>query len=98
MNGFARKVAVLVLAAGTARTASAIEIAPEGRRLAKTLDSMDVENLWPAGVHVEWESGVPDGRPVHGSGKHTHCSAFVASAASKAAEINKDSSWLPPLV
>ena len=83
MNGFARSVAVLALVAGTARTAAAVEIAPEGRRLAEALDSLDVENRWPAGVHVAWESGVPDGRPVHGTGKHTHCSAFVASAARK---------------
>jgi hypothetical protein len=74
---------VLVLVAGTARAASAAEIAPAGRRLAEVLDSLDAENRWPAGVHVEWESGVPGGRPVHGSGKHTHGSAFVASAPRK---------------
>ena len=58
--------------------------APESARaeqLFQSIDSLDVEHHWPAGVHVPWESGDPDGRPVSAEGKHTHCSAFVASAA-----------------
>src|SRR5262249_12257755 len=57
------------------------EVTPSARRLAAFLDGLDVENRWPAGVHVDWQSGLPDGKPEHGSGQHTHCSAFVASAA-----------------
>ena len=53
----------------------------DGHRLALFLDSLDVEDHWPAGVHVNWETGVPDGVEEHFEGKHTHCSAFVASAA-----------------
>lgn len=34
-----------------------------------------MENHWPAGVHVKWDTGVPDGRPEKLPGKHTHCSA-----------------------
>jgi hypothetical protein len=76
---------VLALSIGLANlilpTAHAAEISADGRRLAAFLDSMDVEHHWPAGVHVHWESGVPDGRPEKTEGKHTHCSAFVAAAA-----------------
>ena len=53
----------------------------DGRRLARFLDSLQVEDRWPAGVHVDWETGLPDGKVEHFEGKHTHCSAFVASAA-----------------
>jgi len=78
------KVCASVLLASLAAPArSSEEITPEGKRLAELLDSMDVEHHWPAGVHVDWKTGVPDGRPEKGSGRHTHCSAFVASAAKK---------------
>ena len=62
------------------------EVAPitaTAERLAGVIDSLDVESHWPAGVHVKWESGIPDGRPENSNGKHTHCSAFVAAAAKK---------------
>jgi hypothetical protein len=83
MNGRVAFLAVLSLCAIPAPAVRASEISPEGRRLVQVLDSMDVEHRWPAGVHVTWQTGIPDGKPEHGSGKHTHCSAFVASAAQK---------------
>jgi hypothetical protein len=49
----------------------------------QTIDAMQVERRWPAGVHVDWETGIPDGRPVIFAGEHTHCSAFAASAAER---------------
>lgn len=61
--------------------AGTVDVAPGATRLAAVLDSLDVETHWPAGVHVHWESGVPDGRPERLPGQHTHCSAFVAAAA-----------------
>lgn len=72
---------VLVLAGNRTAGAQELAITPAGVALAHDLDAMDVETKWPAGVHVDWETGVPDGKPIHGEGKHTHCSAFVASAA-----------------
>jgi hypothetical protein len=57
------------------------EITPAGQKLARALDSLDVEKHWPAGVHINWQTGDPDGKPEKTPGKHTHCSAFVASAA-----------------
>jgi hypothetical protein len=55
-----------------------------GDRLASTLDSMDVESLWLAHEHVNWETGKPDrGANDEGPGNHTHCSAFAAAAAKK---------------
>lgn len=50
-------------------------------RVIQTIDAMDVEHHWPAGIHINWETGDPDGKPVSAEGKHTHCSAFVAAAA-----------------
>jgi len=63
--------------------AAADDVSLHGRELAATLDAMNVERLWPAGEHVTGETGVPDGKPERGDGKHTHCSAFVASAAKR---------------
>jgi len=45
------------------------------------IDALDVEHRWPAGVHVDWKSGIPDHIPEKSDGKHTHCSAFAAAAA-----------------
>ncbi len=58
-------------------------VTAEGRKLAAALDRFEVEKHWIAGVHVNWETGDPDGRPVSAQGRHTHCSAFVAAAAKR---------------
>ena len=59
-------------------------ITPAGQRLAATLDSMNVESLWQANEHINWETGQPDrGANYEGPGNHTHCSAFAASAAKR---------------
>jgi hypothetical protein len=68
--------ALCVAATGTASGDKA-----DGHKLGQFLDGLQVESRWPAGVHVAWESGLPDGKVEHFEGKHTHCSAFVASAA-----------------
>ncbi len=77
-----RVLAAAVLLAATLPV-SAKEVSPAGERLAQFYDGLHVETLWPAGVHVDWETGVPDGRPEHLPGRHTHCSAFVAAAAER---------------
>ncbi|MEP6940775.1 MAG: hypothetical protein ABI846_13505 [Rudaea sp.] len=69
------------LLASFAGLAHAGEVTPAAQRVAATIDALDVEQHWPAGVHVHWESGKPDGKPELSAGKHTHCSAFVAAAA-----------------
>jgi len=69
------------LSIGDAAASRAAGSFDNGHRLAVFLDSLLVESRWPAGVHVDWESGRPDGRTEHFEGKHTHCSAFVAEAA-----------------
>ena len=66
------------LTIGDARAAGSFD---DGHRLAAFLDSLQVESRWPAGVHVNWQTGLPDGKTEQFEGKHTHCSAFVASAA-----------------
>lgn len=59
-------------------------ITSAGDRLASLLDSMNVESLWIAGQHINWETGEPDrGGDYEGPGNHTHCSAFSASAAKR---------------
>jgi hypothetical protein len=55
-------------------------ITPAGHRLAEALDAANVESLWLANEHVNWETGEADrGGDYEGPGKHTHCSAFAAS-------------------
>jgi hypothetical protein len=63
--------------------ADAEPVTPAAERLFEIIDALDVEHHWPAGQHVTWQSGIPDGRPESSSGKHTHCSAFVAAAAER---------------
>jgi hypothetical protein len=80
--------AVFVFAAvlGGASAPSRAEVSPitaNAEHLARTIDGLEVESHWPAGEHVKWETGIPDGRPEKSPGKHTHCSAFVAAAAKR---------------
>lgn len=75
--------AIAAVLIGPHAVARAEPISPAGRQLAATLDALDVERHWPAGVHVNWQTGDPDGRPEKTPGRHTHCSAFVASAAKR---------------
>ena len=58
-------------------------VQPAAEQLAAAIDSLQVEAHWPAGVHVDWRTGIPDGKPERTDGRHTHCSAFVAAAAMK---------------
>jgi hypothetical protein len=60
------------------------QVLAPAQRLAQIIDALDVEHRWPAGVHVRWDTGVPDGVAESGWGKHTHCSTFAAAAARRA--------------
>lgn len=71
--------AALVGWAATARSAETL-----AAQLFAMIDGLDVEHKWPAGVHVDWRTGIPDGKPEKSEGKHTHCSAFAAAAAEHA--------------
>ncbi len=74
---------VAALSLGFAATAQAQHVSSKATNVIATIDGLDVEHHWPAGLHVSWETGQPDGRPESGIGKHTHCSAFVAAAAKR---------------
>jgi len=73
--------AALAISHLCATTCVAEEISPPAQHMIAAIDALNVEQHWPAGQHVHWQSGVPDGKPETGIGKHTHCSAFVAAAA-----------------
>ena len=73
--------AVLGLTGAAFADETTTQVSAKGRWLAAQLDAMGVEGKWIAGQHVDWRSGLPDGRPVSSEGRHTHCSAFVAAAA-----------------
>lgn len=74
----------VLLALGTvAPVARAYAAEGSAERLGAFLDRLEVERHWPAGVHVDWRTGDPDGRPELKPGRHTHCSAFVAAAAER---------------
>ncbi|MEI9895382.1 MAG: hypothetical protein WDN28_16210 [Chthoniobacter sp.] len=76
--------AVLALfLASTAALLAAAEITSEGQRLVSVLDAMHVEEHWIAGAIVDWRTGDPTGQAVTDTGKHTHCSQFVAAACEK---------------
>jgi hypothetical protein len=86
MNDFLRRCALTVALAASfcgVHVALASELTPAGAKLAHFYDGLDVENHWIAGIHVDWRSGDPDGVAENLPGRHTHCSAFVASAARK---------------
>ncbi|MFA5958527.1 hypothetical protein [Hyphomicrobium sp.] len=85
LKGLPRILAIAALCSGAIApdVAQANEISTAGQRLAEKLDSFDVEKHWPAHLHVNWETGEPDGKPEKGTGVHTHCSAFVAAAAKR---------------
>ncbi len=72
---------ILILAGALQRPALAIggEISPDGHRLAKALDEMNVDRLWLATHHVNWKTGMSLGTPATDGKSHTHCSAFVAA-------------------
>ena len=53
-------------------------ISPNGKQLEQFYLNQNVENLWLAGQHVDWETGKPDD-PFATKGIKTHCSSFVAS-------------------
>jgi len=76
---------MLVAVQGAMRPARSTElccgpITERGRRLLSVLDGMNVESLWLAHEHVNWETGEPDKGPDYdGPGRSTHCSAFAAA-------------------
>ncbi len=99
---------LLTAAASQASKAEGNVISPKGEALAVILDGTSVESKWPAGVHINWQTGIPDGKPVSEHGRHTHCSAFVASTAKQLGVYilrppehgqellaNAQSEWLP---
>jgi hypothetical protein len=73
--------AFLTVLSGGSGHAEVAHVTPRGHWLAEQLDEMGVETKWIAGVHVNWETGLPDGIEETAEGRHTHCSAFVAAAA-----------------
>jgi len=78
-----RTPAILLLLTAPALTAPAprpLEVTPAGKKLAAKLDHMKVEQRWLPKVHVDWKTGLPDGKT---GGPPTHCSLFVAAACLK---------------
>ena len=59
-------------------------VSPEGRHLDAIIDSMHVNELWQAKVHINWETGIQD-EPSSTSGpdRATHCSSFSAALGKK---------------
>lgn len=58
---------------------SIISMDSSGYKLQQFYLSLDVEHLWIAEHHINWENGEPD-RPQATQGVKTHCSAFVSAA------------------
>jgi hypothetical protein len=56
-------------------------VSADGERLGRFLDDSGVDHLWLPGFRVDWRTGDAIEAWPAGSGAHTHCSAFAASAA-----------------
>jgi hypothetical protein len=69
----------LVWVQGICSAQTTFKIEKEGAGLKAFYLSLDVENLWIAGSHINWETGIAD-KPEATAGNHTHCSAFAAAA------------------
>ena len=59
-----------------------LKIEPAGEKLLQYYRSLNVENLWLKGIHVNWETGEPD-NPEAFKNVKTHCSSFAAAACKK---------------
>lgn len=59
------------------------EVSGDGARLRRALDGSGVDRLWLPGFKVNWQTGEAIEAWPAGSGAHTHCSAFVASMATR---------------
>lgn len=75
--------AVVATASGVATLQASEPLSVRARELMRIYDSYDLAHLWQAGERVHWDTGLPIGTPTLGNGKHTHCSAFVASVAKR---------------
>jgi hypothetical protein len=76
-------VVAIIALVSVATPVRAQSISPNGERLVKLLDGMDVEHLWQAKEYVHWKSGKPIDKPVNDEKPHTHCSAFAAAVADR---------------
>ena len=72
---------MLAVLSASAPSMAGPSISAQGQALTVILDGTRVEELWLAGRRVDWLTGEPDGKPVRGTGRHPHCSAFVAAVA-----------------
>ncbi|OWK34516.1 hypothetical protein FRUB_10487 [Fimbriiglobus ruber] len=71
--------AVIVMTLAFVPAGSCGDITPEGKKLAESLDAMDVEHLWIPKHRVAWKTGKSLGPELMDGRSHTHCSAFVAA-------------------
>jgi len=74
-----RLLIICLLIVSTSYCQQLLKITPDGQKLKDSYLSMNVENLWIAEHHINWETGMPD-MPEARQGIKTHCSAFVAAA------------------
>jgi hypothetical protein len=70
-------ICLLIISRGLSQ--ESLKINADGQKLKEYYVSLDVENLWIAAHHINWETGLPD-MPEATKGIRTHCSAFVAAA------------------
>src|SRR5579859_6009490 len=72
--------AFAVVACGTASADPCCgPISTQGERLASFLDASGVDHLWPAGWHIDWQTGQSDQPDPGGRDAKSHCSAFVGA-------------------
>jgi hypothetical protein len=65
---------MIICCIAIAQAAHSAGLTRDATRLAQLLDQTRSRNS-TAGVHIVWETGLPDGKPEKSAGKRTHCSA-----------------------
>lgn len=81
MKSLITSMAIILTAVGG--IAGADEITAEGKKMAESLDSMNVEQLWEPGRSVAWKTGKLLEKQGEFRKSNTHCSAFVAATCLK---------------
>jgi hypothetical protein len=85
ISGLKRRILLLVLAGlpaiARAEPPCCGPVTMDGERLRQFLDDTGVDHLWLSGFRVDWQTGAAIEAWPAGTGAHTHCSAFAASAA-----------------
>ncbi len=82
MHAMKKLLFVAFVFASVAAAPDVLHVTESGAQLKQFYLSLNVENLWIAGQHINWETGQAD-NPDATHNIKTHCSTFAAAACKK---------------